>query len=83
MNYLLVIKGFCGLKQFSGAWFARLTKVMINMGYKQSQGNHSLFIKHSVLGGVKILLAYVDDIIEIEDDKKEQQMLKSMSCHKI
>ena len=36
---------------------------MIANGYKQSQGDHTLFIKHSTLGGVRSLIVYVDDII--------------------
>lgn len=48
---------------------------MTGLGYKQSQGDHTLFIKHSVLGVTTILLVYVDDIIVTGDDKKEQQML--------
>ena len=35
------------LKQFPRAWVERFFKVMKNMGYKQSQGNYTLFIKHS------------------------------------
>lgn len=46
---------------------------MTGLGYKQSQGDHTLFIKHSVLGVTTILLVYVDDIIVTGDDKREQQ----------
>nr|KYP55256.1 hypothetical protein KK1_001462 [Cajanus cajan] len=53
----------------------KIHKVMTSLGYKQSQGDHTLFIKHSVSRGVTILLVYVDDIIVIGDDKKEQQVL--------
>ena len=52
-----------GLKQPPCAWFGRFTKVMIANGYKQSQGDHTLFIKNSTLGGVGSLIVYVDDII--------------------
>jgi hypothetical protein len=45
------------------------------MGYKQSQGDHTLFIKHSPSGGVTALLVYVDDIIVTRDDDKERQIL--------
>jgi len=48
---------------------------MTSLGYKERQGYHTLFIKHSVSGRVRILLMYVDDIVIIGDDKKEQQML--------
>ena len=37
-----------GLKQSPRVWFGRFTKAMFSMGYKQSQGNHTLFVKHSV-----------------------------------
>ncbi|XP_059658496.1 uncharacterized mitochondrial protein AtMg00810-like [Cornus florida] len=45
------------------------------MGYKQSQGDHTFFIKHSPSGGVTALLVYVDDIIVTGDDDKERQIL--------
>ena len=59
------------------ASFGRFTKVMLATGYKQSQGDHTLFIKHTVLGGVTTLLDYVDGIIVINDDEKEKEALKN------
>ena len=50
-------------QQSPRAWFGRFVRVIITMGYMQSQGDHTLFIKHSSLGGVTTLLLYVDDII--------------------
>ncbi|KAK2356004.1 hypothetical protein QL285_093367 [Trifolium repens] len=64
-----------GLKQSPRAWFGRFTKVMVGFGFKQSQGDNTLFVKHSESGGVTMLLVYVDDIIVMGDDEKEQQML--------
>ena len=52
-----------GLKQSSSAWFGLFAKEMIASGYKQSQGDHMLFIKHSASRGVTILTMYVEDII--------------------
>ena len=49
---------------------------MIANGYKQSQGNHTLFIKHSISGGVTSLIVYVDDIIVTGNDEKEKNTLK-------
>ena len=49
---------------------------MTGLGYKQSQGDHTLFIKHSTSGGVTALLVYVDDIIVIGDDLKEKEELR-------
>jgi len=45
-------KALYGLKQSPQAWFGRFARVMLAMGYKQNQGDHTLFIKHSPLGGV-------------------------------
>ena len=45
-------KALYGLKQSPRAWFRRFSKVMKEFGYKQSQGDHTLFIKHSAAGGV-------------------------------
>ena len=49
---------------------------MIANGYKQSQGDHTFFIKHSILGGVIALIVYLDDIIVIGNDEKEKNTLK-------
>ena len=44
--------------------------------YKQSQGDHALFIKHSAVGGVTALLVYVDDIIVTGNDEREKHEVK-------
>ena len=49
---------------------------MIANSYKQSQRDHTLFIKHSILGGVTALIVYVDDIIMAGNDEKEKNTLK-------
>lgn len=49
---------------------------MRDTGFRQSQGDHTLFIKHSDSGGVSALLVYVDDIIFTRNDEKEKQALK-------
>ncbi|RDX79104.1 hypothetical protein CR513_40513, partial [Mucuna pruriens] len=36
------------------AWFGRFAQVMISLGYRQSQGDHTLFIKHSPNGMTKL-----------------------------
>ena len=65
-------KALCGLKQSPHAWFGRFAKVMIVNGYKQSQGDHTLFIKHSTLEGVIELIVRVNDIIVTGNDEKEE-----------
>jgi len=69
-------KALYGLKQSPRAWFGRLTQAMISMGYRQSQSDHTLFIKHSQEGKLTLLLVYVDDMIVAGDDEHEKQILK-------
>ena len=69
-------KALYGLKQSLRAWFGRFAKVMKESGYKQSQGDHTLFIKHSATGGVTALLVYVDDIIVTGNDEREKHEVK-------
>jgi len=64
-----------GLKQSPRAWFGRLTRYDLH-GYRQSQGDHTLFIKHSQEGNLTLLLVYVDDMIVAGDDGHEKQILK-------
>lgn len=45
-------------------------------GYKQSQGDHTLLIRHSSQGGITVLLVYVDNIIVTGTDEKEKTELK-------
>ncbi|RDX61249.1 hypothetical protein CR513_60537, partial [Mucuna pruriens] len=56
-------KALYGLKQSPRTWFGRFAQVMISLGYRQSQGDHTLFIKHSPNGKLTLLLVYVDDMI--------------------
>ena len=62
-------KSLYGLKQSPRAWFARFTTAMLTRGYRQCNGDHTLFFHHSTSGGVVILLVYVDDIIITGDDE--------------
>jgi len=48
---------------------------MKGFGYKQSQGDQTLFTKHSGKEGVTVLLVYVDDIIVTSNDEKEMKEL--------
>ena len=65
-----------GIKQSPRAWFGRFAKVMKESEYKQSQDDHTLFIKHSAGRGVTALLAYVDDIIVTGNDEREKHEVK-------
>ena len=35
------------LKQSPQSWLGRFAKVMVSTGYRQSQGDHTLFVKYS------------------------------------
>ncbi|KAI0518741.1 hypothetical protein KFK09_006177 [Dendrobium nobile] len=69
-------KALYGLKQSPRAWFGRFSKFMLLNGYRQSQGDHTLFFKHSDSGGVTILLVYVDDIILTGNNEEEKASLR-------
>ena len=49
---------------------------MRKFGYNQSQGDHTMFFKHSKEGKRAILIVYVDDIILTRDDIAEIEKLK-------
>lgn len=68
-------KALYGLKQSPRAWFGRFTVAMKMWGYRQSNGDHTLFIKRR-RGHVTCLIIYVDDIVITGDDSDEIQRLK-------
>ena len=69
-------KALYGLKQSPRAWFERFTMAMKKFGYKQSNADHTLFLKRRGMR-VTCLIIYVDDMIITGDDKKEIEQLKS------
>ncbi|PRQ39952.1 putative RNA-directed DNA polymerase [Rosa chinensis] len=68
-------KSLYGLKQSPRAWFERFSKSMRAFGYKQSNSDHTLFIKRS-WGKITALIVYVDDMIVTGDDLKEMEALQ-------
>jgi hypothetical protein len=69
-------KALYGLKQSPRAWFKRFSRAMQRFDYKQSQADHTLFIKHSSQGKKTTLIVYVDDIVLEGNDDGEIQNLK-------
>ena len=63
-------KTLYGLKQSPRAWFGRFTEVMKKYDYRQSNSDHTLFIKKKN-GKITCLIIYVDDMIITGDDKEE------------
>lgn len=47
---------------------------MLAMKYKQIQGDHTLFMRHSASKGVTTLMVYVNDIIVIGNDPREKEV---------
>ena len=56
-------KSIYGLKQSPRAWFGKFSKTMLSAGYVQSEGDHTLFMKHLKEEKVAILIVYIDDIV--------------------
>ena len=69
-------KALYGLKQSPRTWFGRFARVMEALGYKQSEDDHILFVKHFALGGLTPLLVYVDDIVVTGDHMQGMEALK-------
>lgn len=60
-------KGLIWVETISYASFGRFTKVVESLGFKQSHGNHTLFLKHSHEGKL-VLPVNVDNIIISDGD---------------
>lgn len=69
-------KALYGLKQSPRAWFERFSGSFTNVGYRQSQADHTLFVKHS-LKGTTTVIVYGDDIVVTGDNSVEVNKLKS------
>eukprot|EP00252_Welwitschia_mirabilis_P002409 TRINITY_DN1235_c0_g1_i6.p1 TRINITY_DN1235_c0_g1~~TRINITY_DN1235_c0_g1_i6.p1 ORF type:complete len:1428 (+),score=264.56 TRINITY_DN1235_c0_g1_i6:585-4868(+) len=70
-------KALYGLKQSPRAWFERFSRAMTSFGYKQSNADHTLFIRHS-RGMITLLIVYVDDIVVTGNDLEEIARLKKL-----
>jgi len=68
-------KSLYGLKQSPRAWFDRFRRALCAMGYKQCNGDHTIFYKHFGRK-ITVLAVYVDDIIITGDDEVEIKCLK-------
>jgi hypothetical protein len=64
-----------GLKQSPRAWFRRFNMAMQKYGFKQSNSDHTLFIKHNGKK-VTVLIVYVDDMIITSDDEEKISRLQ-------
>ena len=64
-----------GLKQSPRAWFGQFSSAMRKYGYRQSNSDHTLFLKHRQ-SKVTTLIVYVDDMIITRDDAEEISRLQ-------
>ena len=51
-----------GLKQSPRAWFNCFSAVVLGYGFQRSTYDYSVFVRHSSIG-IVVLIVYVDDII--------------------
>uniref|UniRef100_A0A2N9IYX8 CCHC-type domain-containing protein n=1 Tax=Fagus sylvatica TaxID=28930 RepID=A0A2N9IYX8_FAGSY len=68
-------KSLYGLKQASRNWFFKLTTVLLDAGFTQSQADHSLFTLVSTLS-ITLVLVYVDDILVAGNDLSQIETFK-------
>ncbi|RVW88942.1 Retrovirus-related Pol polyprotein from transposon RE1 [Vitis vinifera] len=69
-------KSLYGLKQSPRAWFGRFTKSMRAFGYRQSNSDHTLFLKKQH-GKITTLIVYVDDMVVTGNDPGERKALQN------
>ncbi|RVW81474.1 Retrovirus-related Pol polyprotein from transposon RE1 [Vitis vinifera] len=69
-------KSLYGLKQSPRAWFGRFTKSMRAFGYRQSNSDHTLFLKKQH-GKITAFIVYVDDMVVIGNDPEERKALQN------
>ncbi|PRQ42978.1 putative RNA-directed DNA polymerase [Rosa chinensis] len=69
-------KSLYGLKQSPRAWFGRFSQSMKQFGYKQSNSDHTLFLKHRK-DKLTALIIYVDDMIVTGNDLEEVKKLEA------
>ena len=63
-------KALYGLKQSPRVWFGQFSSAIRKHGFKQSNLDHILFLKHRD-GKITALIIYVDDMIITENDGDE------------
>nr|GEY05871.1 putative ribonuclease H-like domain-containing protein [Tanacetum cinerariifolium] len=68
-------KSLYGLKQSPRAWFGRFTVAMKRYGFKQSNSDHTLFLKNRK-NRVRCLIIYVDDMVITGNDVEDIKGLK-------
>ena len=70
-------KSIYGLKQSPHAWYAKLSTVLIELGFTRSNDDHSLFV-HIKSDEKLVVLIYVDDLILTGNNHTAITNLKSI-----
>ena len=55
-------KFLCALKQTSRVWYEKIDHLFVNLGFKQCESNHNIYVLH-VHGDTLIVKFYVDDLV--------------------
>ncbi|KAK1411971.1 hypothetical protein QVD17_32863 [Tagetes erecta] len=71
-----LVKSLYGLKQASRQWNEKLTITLLEIGFKQSTSDYSLFVKTDN-DMICVLLVYVDDIVLTGNNLDELKRIKS------
>lgn len=66
-----------GLKQAAHVWNATMKKVLLSLGFKQSDSDACLFAKQLDNGEWIYLLIYVDDIVVVSGDERQMDLLEN------
>ena len=77
-------KSLYGLKQASRQWFSKFSNVLLEIRFKHSSSNSSLFIQVNDNSFITLLI-YVDDIVIVENDQDCIDCLKRFleNCFKL
>ena len=70
-----LVKSLYGLRQASRQWYTKLSATITQLGFVQSQADHSLFVQGSLFTAI---LVYVDDMIITGNDLDCVASLKSV-----
>ncbi|KAJ9561853.1 LOW QUALITY PROTEIN: hypothetical protein OSB04_007013 [Centaurea solstitialis] len=71
----LLRKSLYGLKQASRNWYQKFTNALVDLGFKQSRADYSLFI-HKEDESFVAALIYVDDVVVVGNDPIKIQATK-------